>query len=147
MKTKLLILPIYLILTGCNDKTDILASDEIVSQQISETKRKQEMKSSTNFLGVSQKDGLIIIDTNKTKHILHNMANTLKIGVNNASDAIKKGRVDSIKDVGIFVDNNKITIDINKTTKFVNRWKNSMEDAVNQMDEAIQQIEKSLPAN
>ena len=149
MNSKLLILtlPIYLILIGCSDKADILENENKTSQQEPQIKKVEEAKSPSALLGVSQRDGLIIIDTNKTKHFLRGIANSLKSGVKNAHDTIKRNRVDSIEDIGISIGKNKISIDINKTEKFLNRWKNSMEDAVNQMDEAIQKAEKSLPIN
>ena len=149
MTKKLLIflLPIYLILTGCDNKEDILKTDNKAIEQKEKTQTTKKMQNPSNALGVSQKDGVITIDTNKTKSFLEGIVKKLENGVKDAQSTIKNNRVDSAEDAGITITKDKISIDINKTEKFLNRWRSTMEDAVNQMDEAIQEVEKSLPKN
>jgi len=146
-KLSIFLLPIYLILVGCDNKEDILKSDDRAIKQKEKIQNTKEIQDSSNILGVSQKDGMITIDTNKTKNFLQGMVDKLEDGLKDVQSTIKNNRVDSAEDAGIIIGKDKISIDINKTEKFLNKWRSTMEDAVNQMDQAIQEVEKSLPKN
>jgi len=146
-KLSIFLLPIYLILAGCDNKEDILKSDDRAIKQKEKIQNTKEIQDSSNILGVSQKDGVITIDTNRTKNFLQGMVDKLENGLKDAQSTIKNNRVDSAEDAGIIIGKDKISIDINKTEKFLNKWRSTMEDAVNQMDQAIQEVEKSLPKN
>lgn len=152
MKSNIFILLFFgILLVGCNNKDDILSNKSPITQT-NQSVHVDAVDNTANVihnnnLGISQKNGLITIDTNKTKEFLTNIANKLQTTVIGAKSTIKHNKANSIEEAGISISRDKITIDLNKTKKFINKWGGTMEEILGEFDKTIKEVEKSLPSD
>ena len=160
------ILPILLaaaLLTGCEQKQEKQETqaehDAKVAQQarealLKELKEKEQPKKQTaseseppgklEHLGVTATpDGKIIIDTNRTKSYLEQLAKRMKAKADELAKEMQQGAITE-KEAGIEVNESKIVIDLNKTQRFMEKWAKKMQGFVKEMDETAKMLEKDM---
>jgi hypothetical protein len=74
-----------------------------------------------NRIGITIDNGIITIDTNKTKDFLGNLNAKMKSQIKKISDDLKKGIIDT-KEAGIQINEKNIHIDLNKTKNLLDVW-------------------------
>ena len=156
VKQTAVVLAILIGLTGCQQKQeDQAAHDAKVAQQAreallkelkakEEAKRKQEKFSKIGIQ--TTEDGKIIIDTNRTKHYFESIAETWKQKADKLAADLQKGMVDE-KEIGIEVNDTRVSVDLNKTQSFLEKWTKKMESFVKEMDETAKMLEKDIYAS
>ncbi len=160
------ILPILLaaaLLTGCEQKQEKqetqAAHDAKVAQQarealLKELKEKEQPKKKTaseseppaklEHLGVTATpDGKIIIDTNRTKSYLEQLAKRMKAKADELAKEMQQGAIEE-KEAGIEVNESKIVIDLNKTQTFMEKWAKKMQGFVKDMEKLSNTIDGDI---
>ena len=165
MRGILSIMVVLVVIAGCERKSeDMAAHDAKVAQEAREAllkelaaqerlRQKQEKKEKhmqkLARVGIEiDPNGKIIIDTNKTKHFLHEIGSFFhherhqkKDGGMNRSSA--QMPIDT-EEMGIIVKEDNITIDLNKTEHFLERWSRSMEEFAKEFDTIADEIDRQL---
>ena len=150
VKQTAVVLAILIGLAGCQQKQeDQAAHDAKVAQQarealLKELKAKQEKFSKIGIQ--TTEDGKIIIDTNRTKHYFESIAETWKQKADKLAADLQKGMVDE-KEIGIEVNDTRVSVDLNKTQSFLEKWTKKMESFVKEMDETAKMLEKDINAS
>ena len=95
-----------------------------------------------NTMGVDVDEGVISIDTNKTKDFFKTLSNTMNQKMKEVNDDMEKGIID-IKNAGIQINNEHINIDLNKTKELLNSWGEKMKSFVQEIDSLSKEIDTS----
>ncbi len=152
MKYILLSLILLFSLSGCQDKKEDQAQhDAKIAQEAraqllkeqAEAKKKQEELAKDNKyskIGITQKDGKIIIDTNKTKSYFKDLAHQMKTKMDQMSKDLEKGIIKN-KEAGIEMDETHINIDLNKTKTFLETWGKKMQGFVKEIDNITKEFD------
>ena len=98
-----------------------------------------------SLLGITVKDGKIIIDTHKTRDFLQEISHTMTKSLKKIKQDLRKEQISSPAETGIVVTDSAIRVDLNKTKHFMERWLNSMDSVVREVDRAMNEIEKNMP--
>ncbi len=88
-------------------------------------------------------DGKIIIDTNKTKSYLEQLAKQMKAKADEFAKEMQQGAIEE-KEVGIEVNQSKIVIDLNKTQNFMEKWTQKMQGFVKDMEKLSETIDGDI---
>jgi len=150
MRTLLMSLFIFFVLSGCDNHTETQsqrdariakeAKAELLAELKAEEKAKKKEreareKNSTLFkIGIYQEGDTITIDTNKTSNFFKDLSQQITREMKKFSDEMEKG---------IEVDENHIQIDLNKTGNILDKWHQKMQNFANE----INAISKSLEQN
>ncbi|UPT77474.1 hypothetical protein MN086_10555 [Sulfurovum sp. XGS-02] len=158
MRYLLIMLTLLLSLTGCEDKEQLAkqqaAHDTQIAQQAraellaeleAEKLRKQkesQEKNETklNKMGVRMNDGIITIDTNKTKAFFRDFNQKMSAKMKKISDDLEKGIIET-KEAGVEMNEEYIHIDLNKTQDLLQEWGKKMQIFVQELDEMARTIE------
>ena len=101
-------------------------------------------QSRLSHLGVTTTpDGKIIIDTNKTKSYLEQLAKQMKAKADELAKEMQQGAIEE-KEVGVEVNQTKIVIDLNKTQNFMEKWTHKMQGFVKDMEELSKTIDGDI---
>ena len=93
-----------------------------------------------NTMGVHVEEGVISIDTNKTKDFFKTLSSTMNQKMKEVNDDMEKGIID-IKNAGIQINNEHINIDLNKTKELLDLWGAKMKSFVQEIDSLAQEID------
>ena len=134
MKHLLIALLLLLTFTGCQDKENDAKKQAIHDAKIAaqakaellaeiQAKQDQETKQNTtlNQIGIHTNNGIISIDTNKTKTFFDTLNKRMETEMKKISDDLQKGIIEA-KEEGIQMQNDHITIDLNKTKQILEVW-------------------------
>jgi len=156
VKHTAVVLAVLIGLAGCQQKQeDQAAHDAKVAQQarealLKELKAKEKAKQKQekfSKIGIqTTRDGKIIIDTNRTKHYFESIAATWKQKADKLAADLQKGMIDE-KEMGIEVNDTRVSVDLNKTQSFLEKWTKKMERFVKEMDETAKMLEKDINAS
>jgi hypothetical protein len=98
-----------------------------------------EEKSKYSQIGITSKEGKIIIDTNKTKEYFRGLAHQVKTKMDKMSKDLERGIIKN-EEAGIEMDETHINIDLNKTKTFLESWGKKMQGFVREFDEVAKEI-------
>ena len=159
MRHLLITLIILLLFTGCEDKAkDQAAHDNKIAQQAKAElraeieaekaqaeKESQEASQETNEkkltrMGVNMNDGIITIDTNKTKDFFRDLNQKMAAQINKISDDMEKGIIEA-KEAGVEMNEQHIHIDLNKTQNMLQDWGMKMQIFVQEIDKMAKTLE------
>lgn len=101
--------------------------------EVNKTREVQKKKDPLSKIGISSKDGVITIDTNRTKTFFENWGKKMQDKMKELSDEIKKGVVEE-KGSGIEINTTSISIDLNKTKTFLDNWGKKMQGYVKEFE-------------
>ena len=145
---KTLLLSILLILTfnGCESQSerDARIAQEAREALLAELEAKEEaekMRESNSTLrrmGISKQDGVITIDTNKTKNFFDEMGKQITRQVEAFSEDIDEGR-----GAGIEANESQIHIDLHKTGNFLERWGKKMEEFADELEDLSKEFDNN----
>lgn len=95
--------------------------------------------SSTLFrMGISKQDGVITIDTNKTKNFFDEMSKEITLQVEAFSEDLDEGR-----GAGIEANESQIHIDLHKTGDFLERWGKKMEKFADELEDLSKEFDNN----
>ena len=152
MKNTLLSLLILFVLSGCQDKKEDQAQHDakiaqeartqLIKEQEEEKKKQEALEKNSTFspIGVTSKEGKIIIDTNKTKSYFKGLAHQMKTKMDKMSQDLEKGIVKN-EEAGIEMDETHINIDLNKTKTFLDTWGKKMQGFVKGFDDMAKEFD------
>ncbi|GIT98833.1 hypothetical protein [Sulfurovum sp. TSL1] len=158
MRYLLIMLTLLLSLTGCEDKEQLTkkqaAHDAQIAQQAraellaeleAEKLRKQkeaQEKNETKLtkMGVRMDDGIITIDTNKTKEFFRDFNQKMSVQMKKISDDLEKGIIET-KEAGVEMNEQYIHIDLNQTQNLLQEWGKKMQIFVQEFDEMARTLE------
>lgn len=160
MRHLLMMLMLLFAFTGCEDREqlakDQAAHDAQIAQQAREAllaeleaqkaelqKRSQE-KNETKLtqMGVHMDDGVITIDTNKTKDFFRDLNEKMAVRIKKISDDLEKGVIET-KEAGVEMREQQLHIDLNKTQDFLQEWGRKMQVLMQEFED----MTKSLDTN
>ncbi len=101
---------------------------------IIQTTATEEKTTKLNRIGITIDNGIITIDTNKTKDFLGNLNDKMKSQIKKISDDLKKGIIDT-KEAGIQINEKNIHIDLNKTKNLLDVWSKKIETFTKAFDD------------
>lgn len=126
------------------------ARDYLLLEQKSEEKKLQYKQSQQELsidklapMGVNVKEGVILIDTNKTKDFFKNISKIMGDKIQKVSQDMKKGMID-IQNAGIAINDEHIHIDLNKTRSLLDTWSQNMQIFVQEFDSLTHKIEHNI---
>jgi uncharacterized Zn finger protein len=85
-------------------------------------------------------DGIITIDTNKTKDFFRDLNQKMAIQIKKISDDLEKGIIEN-KEAGVEMNEQHIHIDLNKTQNLLQDWGKKMQIFVQEFEEVAQTLE------
>ena len=158
MRHLLIMITLLLSLSGCGNNEDLAkeqaAHDAQIAQQArtellaeleaekarkqKESKEKNETKLSK--MGVHMDDGIITIDTNKTKEFFKDLNQKMAVQIKKISDDLEKGVIET-KEAGVEVTEQQIHIDLNQTQNLLQDWGKKMQIFVQEFAEVAQTLE------
>ncbi len=158
MRYLLIMLILLLSLIGCED-TDQLAKQqaahdakiaqqaraellaELEAEKLREQKELQE-KNETKLtkMGVHMDDGIITIDTNKTKAFFRDFNQKMSAQMEKISEDLEKGVIET-KEAGVEMNDQYIHIDLNKTQDLLEEWGKKIQIFVQEFDEMARSVE------
>jgi uncharacterized lipoprotein YehR (DUF1307 family) len=151
MKNTLLSLLILFSLSGCQDKREDQAKHDakiaqearaqLIKEQEEAKKMQEELEEKSKYsqIGITSKEGKIIIDTNKTKEYFRGLAYQVKSKMDKMSKDLERGIIKN-EEAGIEMDETHINIDLNKTKTFLEAWGKKMQGFVREFDEVAKEI-------
>lgn len=157
MKQILLTFVFLLIFTGCQDKKtqekmqaehDAQVAAQARAELLAELSKTEKTASYTKHhakleqLGIRMHNDVISIDTNKSKVFLKNFSDRMAEHLQNASDDLQKGIIET-KEAGIDINDEHIHIDINKTKNFLQEWSQHIELLVGEMKQVTDALENN----
>ncbi len=158
MRYLLIVLALLFSLTGCENKEQLAkeqaAHDAQIAQQAraellaeleAEKLRKQKESQEKNEtklskMGVHMDDGIITIDTNKTKSFFRDFNQKMSVKMKKISDDLEKGVIET-KEAGVEMNERYIHIDLNKTQDLLQEWGKRMQIFVQEFDELAHSVE------
>lgn len=154
MRYLLMSLILLLSFTGCEDKEQQAKHDAKIAQQAraallaeleaekalikKESQEKNETKLSQ--MGIEMDDGIITIDTNKTKDFFKDLNQKMAAQINKISEDLEKGIIET-KEAGVEMNEQHIHIDLNKTQNLLQDWGKKMQIFVQEFDEMAKTLE------
>ena len=158
MRHLLIMLTLLLSFAGCEDKEQFAkeqaSHDAQIAQQAraellaeleaekalkqKESQEKNETKLSK--MGVHMDDGIITIDTNKTKDFFRDLNQKMAVHIKKISDDLEKGIIET-KEAGVEMNEQHIHIDLNKTQNLLQDWGKQMQIFVQEFEEVAQRLE------
>ena len=143
LKNLLIITSLFFITTGCEDKEEIAKLEqakkdaqlakELRAKQLKEMQEaKANKETQLSSAGISMQDGKITIDTDKTKEFISDLSKRVSKQVEQVSQDLKEGLVES--KTAVELKEEYISIDLNKTKAMLNEWENKIETFVNEID-------------
>jgi uncharacterized lipoprotein YehR (DUF1307 family) len=151
MKYILFSILILFSLTGCQDKREDQAKHDakiaqearaqLIKEQEEAKKMQEELEEKSKYsqIGITSKEGKIIIDTNKTKEYFRGLAHQVKTKMDKMSKDLERGIIKN-EEAGIEMDETHINIDLNKTKTFLESWGKKMQGFVREFDEVAKEI-------
>jgi uncharacterized lipoprotein YehR (DUF1307 family) len=151
MKYILFSILILFSLTGCQDKREDQAKHDakiaqearaqLIKEQEEAKKMQEELEEKSKYsqIGITSKEGKIIIDTNKTKEYFRGLAHQVKTKMDKMSKDLERGIIKN-EEAGIEMDETHINIDLNKTKTFLEAWGKKMQGFVREFDEVAKEI-------
>ncbi len=127
------------------EKEAQLLKQQTLSQNTLTHTSQKDMNTPTDKLsnmGINVKEGVISIDTNKTRDFFKTLSNTMNAKIEKVNNDIEKGILD-IKNAGIKINNEHINIDLNKTKELLDTWSQKMQIFVQEFDSLSQNIDKN----
>jgi len=118
---------------------------QLLEQQTHNQATKETLPSHTdklNDMGIHLEEGVISIDTNKTKDFFKTLSNTMNAKIKEVHNDMEKGIID-IKNAGIEINNEHINIDLNKTKELLNTWSQKMQIFVQEFDSLSQKLDNN----
>jgi len=153
MKHLLLSLALLFSLTACQDKKndakaqaahDAMIVAKAKAEVLAKIQANKAQETTKNAklapLGVSMKNGIIQIDTNKTKAYFSTLNTQMEMQMKQISDDLQKGIIET-KEAGISINNEHINIDLNKTQNLLENWGKKIQVFVKTFDDIAQDIE------
>lgn len=120
-------------------RTELLAELEAEkSREQRESQEKNETKLSK--MGVYMDDGIITIDTNKTKDFFRDLNQKMAVQIKKISDDLEKGIIET-KEAGVEMNEQHIHIDLNKTQNLLQEWSKQMQIFLQEFNEVSQRLE------
>ena len=158
MRHLLIMLTLLLSFAGCEDReqlakeqaahdakiaqqarTELLAELEVEkARKQKESKERNETK--LNKIGVHMDDGIITIDTNKTKEFFKDLNQKMAVQIKKISDDLEKGVIET-KEAGVEVNEQQIHIDLNQTQNLLQDWGKKMQIFIQEFAEVAQTLE------
>ena len=153
MRHLLIILILLLSLTGCQDKEkeaqmqtehDAQIAKKIRAEVQAEYRAEQLKRENTKFnkVGINVNDGIITIDTNKTKDFFKQFSKKMEAKMKKISDDLQQGIIDS-KEAGINIDNKHVNIDLNKTKTFLEDWTKKIQVFAHEFDNISKDLDNT----
>ena len=93
-------------------------------------------------MGINVDNGLITIDTNKTKDFFKQFSQTMEVKMKKISDDLQQGIVET-KEAGIDINNEHIHIDLNKTRNLLEVWGKKIQIFAQEFDNLAKSIENN----
>ena len=138
MRHFIIMLALLLSLTGCEDREQ-LAKDqaahdakiaqqaraellaEIEAQKEALKKSQEENETKLGQMGFRMEDGIITIDTNRTKDFFRALNEKMAAEIEKISEDLKKGVIEK-KEAGVEMKDQQLHIDLNKTRDLLDEW-------------------------
>ena len=89
-------------------------------------------------MGISKEDGVITIDTNKTKNFFDEIGKQVTHQMKEFSKDLDEGR-----GVGIASNEGQIRIDLHKTGNFLEKWGKKMEEFASELEDLSKEFENN----
>ena len=156
MRHLLFTLILLLSFTGCQDKEkDVKAQAkhdaqiakkvraEVQAEYKAEALKKEKettQNAKFNKVGINVDNGMITIDTNKTKDFFKQFSQTMEVKMKKISDDLQQGIVET-KEAGIDINNEHIHIDLNKTRNLLEVWGKKIQIFAQEFDDLAKSIE------
>ena len=150
MKHLLISFIILLSFLGCEDKAkDQAAHDAQIAEQAraellaeleAQEVSKEKNVTKLSKMGVHMNEGIITIDTNKTKDFFRDLNQKMAEHIKKISDDLEKGIIES-KEAGVEMKEQYIHIDLNKTQNLLQDWSKKMQIFVQEFDEMANTLE------
>lgn len=146
--------------TGCEDKEQLAreqaAHDAKIAQQAraellaeldaekAQLHKKSQEENETKLIqmGVRMDDGIITIDTNRTKDFFRDLNEKMAVEIKKISEDLEKGIIEK-KEAGVEMKDQHIHIDLNKTQNFLQDWGEKMQIFMQELND----ITNSLDTN
>jgi hypothetical protein len=103
-----------------------------------EAEKKRESNSTLRRMGISKEDGVITIDTNKTKNFFDEMGKQITRQMKEFSEDLDEG-----KGAGIEANESQIRIDLHKTGNFLERWGKKMEEFADELEDLSKEFDNN----
>ena len=159
MRHFLIMLTLLLSLTGCEDKEqlakDQAAHDAKIAQQAraellaeleaqKEALKRSQEENETKLMqmGVRMDDGIITIDTNRTKDFFRALNQKMAVEIQKISEDLKKGIIEK-KEAGVEMKDQQLHVDLNKTQGLLQEWGKQMQGFMQELGN----VTKSLDTN
>jgi len=158
MRHLLFTLILLLTFTGCQDKEkeakaqaehDVQIAKKVRTEVQAEYKaealrKQQEANKNAKFnkVGINVNNGMITIDTNKTKDFLKQFSKTMEAKMKKISDDLQQGIVET-QEAGVDINKEHIHIDLNKTQDLLENWGKKIQIFVHQFDEIAKNLENN----
>ncbi len=125
-------------LNGCKDGSNSAHEKNITESnkiKLNDTKSNNQ-KDLSSKIGISAKDGKIVIEPKKTKKFLDDIA---KVFEKKAKELKENTKNINENDIGVNINKEKITIDLNKTKNFLEKFSKELENVAKEIDKAVNQ--------
>ena len=141
---------LILTFSGCESQSerDARIAQEARESLLAELKDKEEAKtkakemrgssSTMRRMGISKEDGVITIDTNKTKNFFDEIGKQVTHQMKEFSKDLDEGR-----GVGIASNEGQIRIDLHKTGNFLEKWGKKMEEFASELEDLSKEFENN----
>ena len=144
IKTLLLSLLLVFAFNGCESRSerDARIAQEAREALLAELKAKEEAekehKSHSTLwrMGISKEEGVITIDTNRTKNFFDKMGKEITRQAEAFSEDLDEGR-----GAGIEANESRIQIDLHKTGDFLERWGKKMEEFADELEDLSKEFD------
>jgi uncharacterized lipoprotein YehR (DUF1307 family) len=152
MKQILIAIILLFSFSGCQDKKEDQAQHDakiaqearaqLLKEQEEAKKKQEEVEKNSKFskIGITSKDGKIIIDTNKTKSYFKDLAHEMKSKMEKMSEDMEDGFIKN-DEAGIEMNETHINIDLNKTKIFLDNWGKKMQKFVKEFDNIAKEFD------
>ena len=160
MRHLLVILMILFSFTGCEDKEQLAkekaAHDAQIAQQaraelLAELEAEKELlqkksheRNETKLMkmGVRMDDGIITIDTNRTKDFFRDLNEKMAVEIKKISEDLEKGIIEK-KEAGVEMKDQHIHIDLNKTQNFLQEWGEKIQIFMQELNDITNSLDKN----
>lgn len=152
MRHLLIMLMLLFAFTGCEDREqlakDQAAHDAKIAQQaraellaeLEAEKVQEKNETKLTQMGVHMDDGIITIDTNKTKDFFRDLNEKMAVQIKKFSDDLEKGIIEN-KEAGVEMKEQHIHIDLNKTQNLLQDWGKKMQLFMQEFDDMTNSLD------
>lgn len=158
MRHLLIMLLLAFAFTGCEDKEqrarEQAAHDAKIAQQARaellaeleaekvalQKKWQDDNATKLTQMGIKMDNGIITIDTNKTKDFLRALNQKMSVQMKKISEDLEKGVIET-KEAGIEMKNQYIHIDLNKTQDLLQAWGEKMQNFMQEIDDMSKHVD------